>query len=146
MQVWSRRYSVLAYFILCNERNTPSTLKQRKKTTHIANAVFQGLQICRILETAGHRVILADLSKFRFSAARFSNSVDKWVTLPDLDGSLKAIESYKVDNCIIVMLEYLHYLNPLDPVCCKHTYVFKVHVKKSFLILTHICKQTKKFR
>ena len=76
------------------------------KTQHITYSIFQGLQICRILKTAGHRVILADLSKFRFSAARFSNSVDKWVTLPDLDGSLEAMESYKVANRIIVVLEY----------------------------------------
>ena len=67
---------------------------------------IQGLQICRIPKSAGHRVILADLSKFRFSAARFSNCVDKWVTLPDLDVSLEAMESYKVANCIIVVLEY----------------------------------------
>ena len=80
-------------------------MKQRKNT-HIPKAVIQGLQICRILKTAGHRVILADLSKFRFSAARFSNSVDKWVNLPDLDGSLEAMESYKVANCIFAVLEY----------------------------------------
>ena len=67
---------------------------------------IQGLQICRILKSAGHRVILADLSKFQFSAARFSNSVDKWVTLPDLDGSLEAIESYKVVNGIIIVQKY----------------------------------------
>ena len=79
----------------------------RKKTQQIPYSIYQGLQICRILKTAGHRVILADLSKFRFSAARFSNCVDKWVTLPDLDGSLEAMESYKVANRIIVVLEYL---------------------------------------
>ena len=60
------------------------------------NVNFQGLQMCRILKTAGHRVILADLSKFRFSASRFSNSVDKWVTLPDVDSSLESVEKYKV--------------------------------------------------
>ena len=49
-------------------------------------------------------MILADLSKFRFSAARFSNSVDKWVTLPDLEGSLESVESYKVTDFIIVVL------------------------------------------
>ena len=59
---------------------------------------FQGLQICRILKSAGHRVVLADLRKFRFSAARFSNSVDKWVTLPDMDGSLESEENYKVTS------------------------------------------------
>ena len=58
---------------------------------------LQGLQMCRILKSAGHRVILADLRKFRFSAARFSNSVDKWVTLPDLDNSLESVENYKVN-------------------------------------------------
>ena len=52
--------------------------------------------MCRILKTAGHRVILADLSKFRFSASRFSNSVDKWVTLPDVDSSPESVEKYKV--------------------------------------------------
>ena len=57
---------------------------------------LQGLQMCRILKSAGHKVILADLHKFRFSAARFSNSVDKWVTLPDLDSSLECEENYKV--------------------------------------------------
>ena len=73
--------------------------------------MFQGLQICRILKSAGHRVILADLRKFRFSAARFSNSVDKWVTLPDLDTSLESVESYKVTDCVIVVLfEYLYVL------------------------------------
>ena len=62
------------------------------------------------MKSAGHRVILAGLSKFRFSAARFSNSVDKWVTLPDLNGSLEAVESYKVANCIIVVLEYFRFM------------------------------------
>ena len=57
---------------------------------------LQGLQMCRILKSVGHKVILADLHKFRFSAARFSNSVDKWVTLPDLDSSLECEENYKV--------------------------------------------------
>ena len=54
-------------------------------------------------------MILADLSKFRFSAARFSNSVDKWVTLPDLEGSLESVESYKVTNFIIVVRTILEY-------------------------------------
>jgi len=40
--------------------------------------------MCRFLASAGHRVILADLKKFRWSASRFSNSVDMWVTLPDV--------------------------------------------------------------
>ena len=52
--------------------------------------------MCRILKTAGHRVILADLAKFRFSASRFSNSVDKWVTLPNVDTSPESVEKYKV--------------------------------------------------
>ena len=76
--------------------------------TYSYKIMFQGLQICRILKSAGHRVILADLRKFRFSAARFSNSVDKWITLPDLDTSLESVESYKVTDCVIVVLfEYL---------------------------------------
>ena len=54
--------------------------------------------MCRILKTAGHKVILADLCKFRFSAARFSSSVDKWVTLPNVDGSDTSVASYKVTN------------------------------------------------
>ena len=60
------------------------------------NVNLQGLQMCRILKSAGHKVILADLHKFRFSAARFSNSVDKWVTLPNLDSGLESEENYKV--------------------------------------------------
>jgi len=48
----------------------------------------KGLQICRFLSRAGHRVILADMKKFRWSAARFSACVDKWVTLPNIvDGN-----------------------------------------------------------
>ena len=65
-------------------------------TVIIMSVNLQGLQMCRILKSAGHRVILADLHKFRFSAARFSNSVDKWVTLSDLDGGLESEENYKV--------------------------------------------------
>ena len=40
--------------------------------------------MCRILRSQGHRVTLADMEKFKFSASRFSRSVSKWVTLPDV--------------------------------------------------------------
>jgi len=70
--------------------------KQSCKTVLVTGAPHtKGLQMCRILKTAGHKVILADLSKFRFSASRFSNSVDKWVTLPDVDSSPESVEKYK---------------------------------------------------
>jgi len=44
----------------------------------------KGLQICRILSSAGHEVVLADMKKFKWSASRFSNCVSKWVTLPNI--------------------------------------------------------------
>ena len=52
--------------------------------------------MCRILASAGHRVILADMASFRFSAARFSSCVSQWVTLPDMDNTVESVESYKV--------------------------------------------------
>lgn len=59
--------------------------KERRKTVLVSGAPHtKGLQICRILSSAGHRVILADMKKFRWSAARFSSSVDKWINLPNL--------------------------------------------------------------
>jgi len=58
----------------------------------------KGLQICRFLASAGHRVILADVKKFRWSASRFSNCVSQWITLPDVtpgdsEGYRKAIRA-----------------------------------------------------
>ena len=59
----------------------------KRKTVLVTGAPHtKGLQMCRILSRAGHRVILADLRKYRWSAARFSSYVDKWVTLPDIVG------------------------------------------------------------
>jgi len=88
---------------------------QHCKTVLVTGAPHtKGLQICRILKTAGHRVILADLSKFRFSAARFSNSVDKWVTLPDLEGSLESVESYKESIKSIIREEAVDWWMPVS--------------------------------
>merc|ERR1719341_1241607 len=73
------------------------TSNQSIKTVLVTGAPHtKGLQICRFLASAGHRVILADVKKFRWSASRFSNCVDKWVTLPnvvpgDSEGYRKAI-------------------------------------------------------
>ena len=41
--------------------------------------------MCRFLKSVGHQVILADVYSFRLNLSRFSNAVDEWVTLPDLD-------------------------------------------------------------
>merc|ERR1712142_1273740 len=65
----------------------PKNYKQneKRKTVLVTGAPHtKGLQMCRFLSRAGHRVILADMKKFRWSAARFSNYVDKWVTLPNV--------------------------------------------------------------
>jgi len=95
------------------EKNKKPT--QQCKTVLVTGAPHtKGLQICRILKTAGHRVILADLSKFRFSAARFSNSVDKWVTLPDLEGSLDSVESYKESIKSIIREEAVDWWLPVS--------------------------------
>ena len=65
----------------------PRKCHGKRKTVLVTGAPHtKGLQICRILSRAGHRVILADLRKYRWSAARFSSYVDKWVTLPDIVG------------------------------------------------------------
>ena len=59
--------------------------------------MLQGLQICRILKSAGHKIILADMRKFRFSASRFSRSVDKWWSLPDIaNDNPESVLQYKV--------------------------------------------------
>lgn len=70
-------------------RNDKVQEKQKRKTVLVTGAPHtKGLQICRFLSRAGHRVILADMKKFRWSAARFSACVDKWVTLPNIvDGN-----------------------------------------------------------
>jgi len=99
--------------IMHEEKNKKPT--QHCKTVLVTGAPHtKGLQICRILKTAGHRVILADLSKFRFSAARFSNSVDKWVTLPDLEGSLDSVESYKESIKSIIREEAVDWWLPVS--------------------------------
>merc|ERR1712106_1091815 len=73
--------------------------KQVRKTVLVTGAPHtKGLQICRFLASAGHRVVLADMKKFRWSASRFSNCVSKWVTLPnvtpgDSEGYRKAIRT-----------------------------------------------------
>ena len=59
--------------------------------------LVQGLQICRILKSGGHKIILADMRKFKFSAARFSFCVDKWVTLPNItETDTSSHQEYKV--------------------------------------------------
>jgi len=59
--------------------------EHQKKTVLVTGAPHtKGLQICRFLASAGHRVILADMKKFHLSASRFSNCVDMWVTLPNV--------------------------------------------------------------
>jgi len=69
-----------------NRRKTSPN--QRKKIVLVTGAPHtKGLQICRILKQAGHKVILADMKKFRFSASRFSNNIDTWFTLPDVSSS-----------------------------------------------------------
>lgn len=75
------------------------TSKQSRKTVLVTGAPHtKGLQICRFLASAGHRVILADVKKFRWSASRFSNCVNQWITLPnvtpgDSEGYRKAIRT-----------------------------------------------------
>jgi len=72
--------------IVSNRRKTSPN--QRKKIVLVTGAPHtKGLQVCRILKQAGHRVILADMQKFRFSASRFSNNVDSWFTLPNVTSS-----------------------------------------------------------
>merc|ERR1711872_223247 len=60
----------------------PKNYKQneKRKTVLVTGAPHtKGLQMCRFLSRAGHRVILADMKKFRWSAARLSNYVDRWI-------------------------------------------------------------------
>ena len=56
---------------------------------------LQGLEMCRLLSCAGHSVTLSDMDKFKFSAARFSRSVDRWVSLPDV--TPRSVLPYKVE-------------------------------------------------
>ena len=56
---------------------------------------LQGLEMCRLLSSAGHSVTLSDMDKFKFSAARFSRSVDRWVSLPDV--TPRSVLPYKVE-------------------------------------------------
>jgi len=54
------------------------------KTVLITGAPHtKGLQVCRFMKSAGHRVILADMESFQWNAARFSLAVDKWISLPN---------------------------------------------------------------
>ena len=81
--------SLLVSGIVKITQNQPGQEKclenKKRKTVLVTGAPHtKGLQICRILSRAGHRVVLADLKKFQWSAARFSSCVDRWVTLPDI--------------------------------------------------------------
>jgi len=77
--------SIPARLIQNHARHKKCPEKQKRRTVLVTGAPHtKGLQICRFLSRAGHRVILADMKKFRWSAARFSASVDKWVTLPNI--------------------------------------------------------------
>ncbi len=55
------------------------------------------LQLARSFHAAGHRVILFDSHKFRFSGYRFSNAVDRFYTVPDpqkdLEGYTQALRA-----------------------------------------------------
>lgn len=55
-----------------------------KKTVLVTGAPHtKGLQVCRFMKSAGHRVILADMESFSLNAARFSMAVDRWISLPN---------------------------------------------------------------
>jgi len=79
-------FPVLIYSYLLNIYTRLMKAKlEGGKTVLVTGAPHtKGLEICRILSSAGHRVILADMEKFKFSASRFSTAVDKWVTLPNV--------------------------------------------------------------
>jgi len=58
--------------------------KYGAKTVLVTGAPHtKGLQMCRFLKSAGHKVILADMNTFQWNAARFSFAVDEWVSLPN---------------------------------------------------------------
>ena len=77
--------------------------------------MFQGLQICRIVKSVGHKIILADMRKFRFSAARFSTSVDEWVSLPDITDNPGSIIQYKVREILerLFLLQQIIWLHAI---------------------------------
>ena len=83
-------FCMSAFFFIAVSLFIP--LKESHSILQIHNILkYQGLQICRILKAGGHKIILADMKKFEFSASRFSWCVDKWVTLPN-------IETLKIKN------------------------------------------------
>ena len=78
--------------------SSSSSSRFGRKTVLVTGAPHtKGLQVCRFMKSVGHRVILADVAKFRWNAARFSAAVDVWIGLPDLkaDSTTRMTEDSK---------------------------------------------------
>lgn len=113
-----------------------SSMEERRKTVLVTGAPHtKGLQICRILSSAGHHVILADMKKFKLSAARFSNCVQKWYTLPDVVPGES--EGYRRTINEIINKEAVDWWIPVSHTC---TAVVDTAVKKTLEITNPFVK------
>ena len=70
--------------------------------------------MCRILKSKGHRIILADMEKFKLSASRFSNCVDSWVTLPNVTADTESVLAYKDSIRKLIMAENVDWWIPVS--------------------------------
>ena len=62
---------------------TPRAVAERPRTILISGGkMTKALQLARSFHRAGHRVVLVESAKYRFTGHRFSNAVDRFHTVP----------------------------------------------------------------
>lgn len=61
----------------------PTAIAERRRTILISGGkMTKALQLCRSFHAAGHRVVLVEMGKYRFTGHRFSRAVDSFHTVP----------------------------------------------------------------
>jgi len=108
---------------------TPRTAAARPRTIMVSGGkMTKALQLARSFHAAGHRVILIESRKYRFTGHRFSRAVDRFYTVPKpqspgyADALLAIVRSENVDVYVPVCSPVASYFDALakprlEPYC-----------------------------
>jgi len=73
---------VARYSFYKNDKNELVDAFQKRNVLISGSNQVKALHLCRILGKAGHRIIIADTTKFRWSGTQYSKYVEKFYSLP----------------------------------------------------------------
>ncbi len=89
--------AAVATALLLGRRPPRVTMADSPRTVLITGGkMTKALQLARSFSTAGHRVVLAEQAKYRFTGHRFSRSVDRFRTVPKPDAPGYAAELARI--------------------------------------------------